>query len=45
MIRECRKGTEHLPCKDRLKAGAGQLGEQSAPGTPESGLSVPKGGL
>jgi len=36
---------EHLSCKDRLRAGAAQPGEEKAVGRPESGLSVSKGAV
>ena len=35
---------EHLPYKDRLRAGAVQPGEEKALGRPGSGLSISKGG-
>ncbi len=35
----------HLSCKDRLRAGAAQPGEEKAVGRPESGLSVSKGAV
>jgi len=37
------RGLEHLPCKDRLRAGA--LSLEKALGGPYSGLPVPEGGL
>jgi len=39
------RGLEHLPYKDRLRAGALQPGEEKAPGRPYRGLPVPEGGL
>lgn len=39
------QGMEHVPYKDRLRAGAVQTGEDKALGRPNSGLSVPKAGL
>jgi len=36
---------QHLPCKDRLRAGAVQPGEEKAMGRAESGLSVSQGEL
>ena len=38
-----RDGTH--PCKDRLRTGAAQPGEEKAPGRPESSLSVSKKGM
>ena len=39
------QGMEHLPYKDRLRAGAVQRREEKALGRPESSLSVFKEGL
>ena len=36
---------EHIPCEDRLKAGAVQPGEEKAPGRPRSGLLASKGAV
>ena len=34
------QGLEHLPCKDKVRAGALHSGEEKALGRPDSGLSV-----
>jgi len=39
------QGIEQCPYKNRLRSMAVQLGEEKVPGTPESSLSVSKGGL
>lgn len=39
------QGIEHVPYKDRLRAGTVQIREDKALGRPNSGLSVPKVGL
>ena len=39
------QGMEHLPCEDRLRAGAVQPGEEKAVGRSDGGLSVSKGEL
>jgi len=38
------QGMEHLPCEDRLRAGAVQPEQEKVLGRPDSSLSVSKGG-
>jgi len=39
------QGIEHPSYEERLRVGAGQSGEEEAPGRPYSSLAVPEGGL